>query len=78
MEAAVNPNTVQHAFTELEGGGLIVSRGTLGRFVTEDRAVIEACREQTARRLVRDFVENIKQLSVTRQQAIAMIEEETL
>lgn len=78
MEAAVNPNTVQHAFTELEGGGLIVSRGTLGRFVTEDRAVIEACREQTARRLVRDFVENITQLSVTGQQAIAMIEEETL
>lgn len=78
MEAAVNPNTVQHAFTELEGGGLIISRGTLGRFVTEDRAVIEACREQAARQLVRDFIENISQLSVTGQQAIAMIEEESL
>ena len=36
LEAAVNPNTVQHAFCELEDEGIIVSKGTQGRFVTED------------------------------------------
>ena len=46
IQAAVNPNTVQHAFTELEKEGVIISQGTLGRYVTEDTEVIEACRKQ--------------------------------
>ena len=28
--AAVNPNTVQRAFTELENDGIIISKGTVG------------------------------------------------
>ena len=39
LEAAVNPNTVQHAFSELENEGLIISKGTMGRFVTEDAEI---------------------------------------
>lgn len=75
LEAAVNPNTVQHAFAELENEGLIISKGTLGRFVTEDSQVVEACRRRMAEQLVRDFVENIGQLSITKEQAVIMIEE---
>lgn len=75
MEAAVNPNTVQHAFAELENEGIIISKGTLGRFVTEDTQVVEICRQKMAQRLVQSFVENIEQLSITKEQAIAMIEE---
>ena len=44
LEAAVNPNTIQHAFTELENNGLIISKNTIGRFVTDDEALIEECR----------------------------------
>ena len=75
MDAAVNPNTVQHAFTELENERLIISKGTVGRYVTEDTRVIEACREKMAGTLVKSFVENITQLSITKEQAIKMIEE---
>lgn len=75
LEAAVNPNTVQHAFAELENEGLIISKGTLGRFVTEDEQVVEACREKMAEQLVKNFVENIGQLSISKEQAIRMIEE---
>jgi len=75
MEAAVNPNTVQHAFSELENEGLIISKGTLGRFVTEDKQVVEACRKKMAEQLVKDFTENIGQLSISKEQAIRMIEE---
>lgn len=35
-EAGVNPNTVQRALTVLEQSGLVVTRGTIGRFVTAD------------------------------------------
>lgn len=75
LEAAVNPNTVQHAFAELENEGLIIAKGTLGRFVTEDTQIIENCRQKMAQKLVQTFVENIEQLSVTKEQAITMIEE---
>lgn len=75
LVAAVNPNTVQHAFTELENSGLIVSKGTVGRYVTENTEVIELCRRQLAKNLVKEFTVNMTQLSITKEQAIALIEE---
>ena len=48
MEAGVNPNTMQRALSALEDEGLLVSRGTVGRFVTSDEAALERAR-RTAR-----------------------------
>ena len=42
MEAGVNPNTMQRALSALEDEGLLVSRGTVGRFVTSDEAALSA------------------------------------
>lgn len=75
LEAAVNPNTVQHAFSELENEGLIISKGTMGRFVTEDTEVVSYCRRKMAEQFVSEFAKNMEQLSVTKEQAIKMIEE---
>ena len=75
LEAAVNPNTVQHAFTELENQGIILSRGTQGRYVTEDTDTIEACRVQMAQQYVNSFLKDIEHLGITKEQAITMIEE---
>ncbi len=75
MEAAVNPNTVQHAFTELENAGIILSKGTMGRFVTEDTQVLEACCQAMARELTERFVEEMAQLSISPEQAIQFIRE---
>ncbi len=75
LEAAVNPNTVQHAFSELENEGIIVSMGTVGRYVTEDTAVIENCRQKIAEQTVDNFIEKIQKLSVTKSEIITMIGE---
>lgn len=75
LEAAVNPNTVQHAFTELEHQGIILSRGTQGRYVTEDTETIEACRLEMARQYVQGFLKDIEQLGISEDQAITMIKE---
>lgn len=75
LEAAVNPNTVQHAFSELENEGLIISKGTMGRFVTEDAQIIEACRRKLAMQLVDHFIETMDQLLISKEEAIAMIKE---
>ncbi len=73
--AAVNPNTVQHAFSELENEGLIVSKGTMGRFVTEDTAVIENCRKVQAQKLVQTVILNAKRMSISKEELIDMIKE---
>ena len=75
LEAAVNPNTVQHAFTELENQGIIFSRGTQGRYVTEDAETIEACRLEMAQQYVRVFLKDIEHLGISPEQAITMIKE---
>lgn len=75
LDAAVNPNTVQHAFTELENEGIIISRGTQGRYVTEDTGIIEACREAMARQYVLAFLRDIGQLGISPEQSLSMIKE---
>lgn len=75
LEAAVNPNTVQRAFSELEQQGIILCQGTLGRFVTHDTAIIESCRQELAQRYTLKFLQDMTTLGITREQAISMIEE---
>ena len=75
LEAAVNPNTVQRAFTELENSGLVISRNTIGRFVTDDAKVVENCRNNLAKKLVKEFMQNMNHLSITTELAIKIIEE---
>ena len=78
LEAAVNPNTVQRAFSELENNGLIISKNTIGRFVTDDTEILESCRNALAKKLVKEFMQNMNHLSITIEQAIKIIEEEKL
>ena len=46
--AAVNPNTMQKALTELERTGLVYSQRTSGRFITEDAKMIEELKNNLA------------------------------
>ena len=75
LSLTVNPNTVQRAYSELEDSGLLVSNGTLGRFVTEDGLVIEQCRKKLLLRTVKDFTNDLAELSVSKEQIISLIEE---
>ena len=75
LEAAVNPNTVQRAFSDLENEGLIIVRGTLGRFVTEDTEKINYCRHEYAIQTVKDFVYDMKKLSIPDNEISDMLEE---
>ena len=76
IEAAVNPNTVQHAFSELEKEGLIVSKGTIGRYVTDNTDIIESCRKKTAEQTIKSFVKNTRNLGLSNDEIITMLREE--
>lgn len=80
QEAAVNPNTMQKALSELERSGLIYSQRTSGRFITEDKELIHQMKKGLAAAEVSAFVAHMKQLDITpeeiRQLLAETIEEE--
>lgn len=61
-EATVNPNTMQKALADLERTGLIYTNRTSGRFITSDEAMIKKLKGQSAKELVQDFIDRMKQL----------------
>ncbi len=76
-EAGVNPNTMQRAFAELERDGLVYSQRTAGRFVTEDRAMIEQTKKGLAECHIRQFLESMDQLGFCREEVIALLRQES-
>ena len=80
QEAAVNPNTMQKALSELERSGLIYSQRTSGRFITEDKELIHQMKKELAAAEVSAFVAHMIQLGITpeeiRQLLAETIEEE--
>ncbi len=73
-EAGVNPNTMQRALHELECRGLVHSRRTAGRFVTEDAARIEAARLDAACEQGRAFLSAMERLGYNRIQTVMLLE----
>lgn len=70
---AVNPNTMQKAFVELERSGLIITQRTNGRTVTEDKELLESIRQKLAKEHVDTFFHEIKELGFTDQDAVALV-----
>ena len=75
VDAGVNPNTMQRALQELERQGLMFSQRTSGRFVTEDREMIEDAKRALANRHISAFIRQMQALGYTRQEIVAMLEE---
>jgi len=71
--AGVNPNTMQRAMQELERDGLVYSQRTAGRFVTEERAVIENIKQELAARHIREFFAAMTQLGYDRGEILALL-----
>ena len=72
-EASVNPNTMQKAFAELERSGLIVTKRTSGRFVTEDKDMITQIRTQLAKEEALSFIEKMKELGFEKNDILALL-----
>lgn len=60
--AAVNPNTMQRALSELEKNGLISTQRTTGRTVTTDQTAVDRARAEKARQLTADYLEEMDAL----------------
>ena len=75
-EAGVNPNTMQRALAEMERLKLVYSQRTAGRFVTEDREVIDGVRQELAAEQIRSFLAAMAQLGFDRPEIERLLNEE--
>ncbi|WP_294405338.1 GntR family transcriptional regulator [uncultured Clostridium sp.] len=73
-EASVNPNTMQKALTELERTGLVSSRRTSGRFITEDSNMINTMRNDLAKDQINNFLKNMAKIGYSKEEAIKLVE----
>ena len=69
----VNPNTMQKALAELERIGLLNSQRTVGRFITEDNALIAKLRAELAEGYIARFIGEMAALGVTPDEAVKLI-----
>ncbi len=75
-EAGVNPNTMQRALQELEREGMVFAQRTSGRYVTEEIRRIEEAKRKLAENQIRSFLEQMGKLGYSREEILAMFEEE--
>ena len=73
---SVNPNTVQRALGDLEKEALVYSARTSGRFITEDRRLIDQMRKEMAEEEVKKFLLQMKDIGFNKEEIIQLIEEE--
>ena len=76
-EAGVNPNTMQRAMTELERDGLVYSQRTAGRFVTEDKAMIERVKLDLAESHIQSFLAAMLRLGYDKEEIVSLLRQET-
>ena len=73
--AAVNPNTMQKALSELVRTGLVYSHRTSGRFITEDSKMIEEMKCNLAKEEIQAFLKKMEEIGFTKEEAIETIKE---
>ncbi len=73
LEASVNPNTMQKALSELERTGLVYSKRTSGRFVTEDEALIKELKQQRALGKIDAFLKDMEKIGLSKKDVIDIL-----
>ena len=72
VEAAVNPNTMQKALSELERSGLVYSLRTSGRYITEDADLLEKLKKDQAYSHILEFMEKMRQLGFSDDETLSL------
>jgi len=74
-KVAVNPNTMQKALTELEKEGLVYSQRTAGRFVTQDKELIQKKKKDIALQEIDTFLTKMESMGFSRNEIRQLIRE---
>ena len=71
----INPNTVSRVYKELEMEDVCFTRRGMGTFVTQDPEKVKNMNREMAGTLIYEFLEGMKQLGFTQEEAIKVLEQ---
>jgi GntR family transcriptional regulator len=71
----VNPNTMQKALVELENEKLIYTERTNGKYVTEDKELIENAKKELAQEKVNNYLKSMQDIGINYDSAIRYLQE---
>ena len=71
----VNPNTMQKALADLEEEGLIYTERTNGKFVTENKNLIEEKKKDFAKEKVKNFFKDMDKIGISYDEAVNYLKE---
>ena len=74
LDAAVNPNTMQKALSELERSGLVYAQRTSGRFITDNADLLRQLKKKMASSYVTDFLEKMTQLGFSTEEILDLMQ----
>lgn len=71
----VNHNTIQRAYREMEGEGLVETIRGMGTFITNNPIIVEEIRQKMAGESIARFIEEMRSLGIKGEQIIAAVRE---
>lgn len=75
LVANVNPNTMQKTLTELEEMGLIYTERTNGKYVTNDKKLIEKTKERLAKEIANKYITNMNNIGISLEESLIYLHE---
>ena len=75
LTARVNPNTMQKALVELENEGLVYTERTNGKFVTNNKELIEKIKKELAKEKVNIYINDMKNIGISYEEAMKYLQE---
>ena len=75
LTTKVNPNTMQKALVELENEGLIYTERTNGKFVTDNKQLIEKIKKELAEEKVNNYLNDMKNFGINYEEAVKYLQE---
>ena len=75
IDSKVNPNTMQKALTELEEQKLIYTERTNGKYITEDKDLIEKIRKDYANELTKKYLSNMLDIGINKEETTKYLKE---
>jgi len=75
LTVKVNPNTMQKALVELENEGLVYTERTNGKFVTENKELIEKIKKELAKEKVNKYIKDMKNIGISYEDTIKYLQE---
>ncbi len=70
----VNPNTMQKALSELENKNLIYTERTNGKYVTNNKELIEKLKDEYAVTLAKSYFQGMKRIGLGKAESIKYLE----